>query len=71
MLLKIPQLYNKVFAESTHPLSNKLHAELDKLVMQAYRFKPIDDILENLLQLNGEFAKKASRGEFVLGPQAP
>lgn len=66
----ITQLYNKFFAEPTSQLS-KLHAELDTQVMQAYRFKPTDDILEKLLQLNGELAKKEARGEFVLGPQAP
>ncbi|WP_254568772.1 DNA methyltransferase [Oscillatoria sp. HE19RPO] len=66
----ITQLYNKFFDEPTSQLS-KLHAELDKQVMQAYRFKPTDDILEKLLQLNGELAEKEARGEFVLGPQAP
>jgi hypothetical protein len=66
----ITQLYNKFFDEPTSQLS-KLHAELDKQVMQAYRFKPTDEILEKLLQLNGELAEKEARGEFVLGPQAP
>jgi hypothetical protein len=66
----ITQLYNKFFDEPTSQLS-KLHAELDKQVMQAYRFKPTDEILEKLLQLNGELAEKEARDEFVLGPQAP
>ncbi|MCT7959215.1 N-6 DNA methylase [Laspinema sp. D1] len=66
----ITQLYNKFFNEPTSQLS-KLHAELDKQVMQAYRFKPTDDILEKLLQLNGELAEKEARGDLVLGPQAP
>jgi type II restriction/modification system DNA methylase subunit YeeA len=66
----ITQLYNKFFDEPTSQLP-KLHAELDKQVMQAYHFKPTDDILEKLLQLNGELAEKEARDEFVLGPQAP
>ncbi|MGL5196092.1 MAG: class I SAM-dependent DNA methyltransferase, partial [Chroococcales cyanobacterium] len=66
----ITQLYNKFFDEPTSQLF-KLHTELDKRVMQAYRFKPTDDILENLWQLNRELAEKASRGELVWGPQAP
>ena len=69
MLLKLTQLYNKFFAEPTHQLS-KLHAELDKRVMQVYPCHSTDDSLENLLQLNGELAEKEARSELVLGPPA-
>lgn len=65
----ITQLYNKFFHQPTSQLF-KLHAQLDKLVMQVYRFNETDDILEKLLKLNVELAEKEQRGEFVLGPQA-
>jgi hypothetical protein len=66
----ITQLYNKFFNEPTSQLF-KLHAQLDKLVMQAYGFDLSDDILEKLLELNLELAEKEKRGEAVVGPWAP
>jgi len=66
----ITQLYNQFFHQPTSQLF-KLHAQLDKLVMQVYRFNETDDILEKLLKLNVELAEKEQSGEFVLGPQAP
>lgn len=66
----ITQLYNKFFNEPTSQLF-KLHAQLDKLVMQAYGFNSSDDILEKLLELNLELAEKEKQGEAVIGPWAP
>lgn len=66
----ITQLYNEFFHEPTSQLA-KLHAKLDKLVMQAYGFKDNDDILEKLLELNLELAEKEKNGEPVVGPWAP
>jgi type II restriction/modification system DNA methylase subunit YeeA len=66
----ITQLYNKFFEEPTSQLF-KLHAQLDKQVMQAYGFDASDDILEKLLELNLELAEKEKRGETVVGPWAP
>ena len=39
--------------------------------MQAYQFKPADDILEKLLELNLELAEKEKQGESVVGPWSP
>lgn len=66
----ITKLYNEYFHEPTSQLF-KLHAKLDKLVMQAYGFNDSDDILEKLLALNLELAAKEKRGEPVVGPWAP
>ena len=66
----ITQLYNKFFNEPTSQLF-KLHAQLDKQVIQAYGFDASDDILEKLLELNLELAEKEKRGETVVGPWAP
>lgn len=66
----ITQLYNRFFDEPTSQLF-KLHAQLDRLVMQAYGFDSSDDILEKLLELNLELAEKEKRGEPVVGPWAP
>ena len=66
----ITQLYNEFFDEPASQLA-KLHAKLDKLVMQAYGFKDSDDILEKLLELNLELAEKEKNGEPVVGPWAP
>ncbi|MBE9178160.1 class I SAM-dependent DNA methyltransferase [Oculatella sp. LEGE 06141] len=66
----ITKLYNEYFAEPTSQLY-KLHAKLDRLVMQAYGFSDSDDILEKLLALNLELAEKEKRGESVIGPWAP
>lgn len=66
----ITKLYNEYFAEPTSQLF-KLHARLDRLVMQAYSFTESDDILEKLLMLNTELAEKEKRGEPVVGAWAP
>jgi hypothetical protein len=66
----ITQLYNKFFDEPSSQLY-KLHAKLDQLVMQAYKFSADDDILERLLALNLELAQKEKQGEPVIGPWAP
>ena len=39
--------------------------------MKAYDFKPDDDILSKLLELNLELADKEQRGEKVIGAEAP
>ncbi len=51
----ITKLYNEYFHEPASQLY-KLHAKLDKLVMQIYGFSDSDDLLEKLLQLNQEIA---------------
>ena len=75
----IPKLYNEYFHEPTSQLY-KLHAKLDAIVLQAYRFKPDDDLLEKLLTLNLELAEKEKRGDavpselrsaLIVGPWAP
>ena len=66
----ITALYNAFFDEPSSKL-DQLHAELDKLVMQAYDFKDSDDILEKLLELNLELAEKEKRGEAIIGCWAP
>ena len=66
----ITKLYNEYFHEPTSQLY-KLHAKLDQLVMQAYGFKPDDDLLEKLLTLNLELAEKEKKGEAIVGPWAP
>ncbi len=66
----ITALYNAFFHEPSSKLY-KLHAELDRLVMQAYDFKDSDDILEKLLELNLELAEKEKQGEAIIGLWAP
>lgn len=66
----ITKLYNEYFHEPTSQLY-KLHAKLDKLVLQAYGFTPKDDLLEKLLNLNLELAEKEKNGVAVIGPWAP
>ncbi len=66
----ITTLYNKFFNEPTSQLY-KLHEQLDKLVMQAYNFNLNDDILEKLLGLNLELAKREKEGEKVIGTFDP
>ena len=39
--------------------------------MQAYNFKPDDDILSRLLELNLELAAKEQRGEKVIVVETP
>ena len=66
----ITTLYNKFFDEPTSQL-HKLHAKLDRLVLQAYGFSASDDILEKLLTLNLALAEKEKNGEAIVGPWAP
>lgn len=66
----ITTLYNKFFDEPTSQL-HKLHAKLDRLVLQAYGFAASDDILEKLLTLNLALAEKEKNGEAIVGPWAP
>jgi type II restriction/modification system DNA methylase subunit YeeA len=66
----ITTFYNKFFHEPSSQLY-KLHQQLDKLVMQAYNFKPDDDILEKLLTLNLELAEKEKQGIEIIGPWPP
>ncbi|MCX5962357.1 MAG: N-6 DNA methylase [Cyanobacteria bacterium] len=66
----ITKLYNQYFHEPKSQLF-KLHAQLDKLVLQAYSFTPKDDLLEKLLNLNSELAEKEKNGVAVIGPWAP
>ncbi|MBD2090022.1 hypothetical protein H6F67_09170 [Microcoleus sp. FACHB-1515] len=66
----ITKLYNEYFAESTSQLF-KLHARLDRLVLQAYGFSASDDILEKLLTLNLELAEKEKAGEAIVGCRDP
>ena len=54
----ITTLYNKFFKEETATQLHKLHAKLDKLVMQLYGFSDSDDLLEKLLHLNQAIAKE-------------
>ena len=55
----ITKLYNEYFHEPATQLY-KLHAKLDKQVMQLYGFSEDDDLLEKLLHLNQEIAAKES-----------
>jgi type II restriction/modification system DNA methylase subunit YeeA len=55
----ITKLYNEYFHEPASQLY-KLHAKLDKQVMQIYGFSEDDDLLEKLLHLNQEIAAKES-----------
>ncbi|GAP95041.1 DNA methyltransferase [Leptolyngbya sp. NIES-2104] len=66
----ITKLYNNYFHEPSSRLS-KLHQQLDKLVLQAYGFKPTDNLLDRLLTLNLELARKEKNGETVIGASAP
>ena len=66
----ITKLYNEYFHEPTSQLF-KLHAKLDAIVLQAYGFKPDDDLLEKLLTLNLELAEKERQSEAIVGPWAP
>jgi hypothetical protein len=66
----ITKLYNEYFHEPTSQLY-KLHAKLDQLVLQAYGFKPDEDLLTKLLELNQGLAEKEKQGEAIVGPWAP
>jgi SAM-dependent methyltransferase len=63
----ITRMYNEWFHEPSSELF-KLHAKLDRLVMQAYGFSAEDDILDRLLRLNLELAERERQGEPVVGP---
>lgn len=54
----ITTLYNKFFKEETATQLHKLHAKLDKLVMQLYGFSDNDELLEKLLHLNQAVAQE-------------
>ncbi len=62
----ITKLYNSHFHQEGCNLY-KLHAKLDKLVMQAYGFSEDDDILSKLLELNLELAEREKQGLPVIG----
>jgi hypothetical protein len=66
----ITKLYNEYFHEPASKLY-QLHQQLDNLVAEAYNFKPEDDILAKLLQLNLELADKEQRGEKIIGAESP
>ena len=66
----ITKLYNEYFHEPASKLY-QLHQQLDKLVIQAYKFKASDDILEKLLMLNFELAESEKQGEIVIGAESP
>jgi SAM-dependent methyltransferase len=62
----ITKLYKKYFNQEGCDLY-KLHAKLDKLVMQAYGFSEDDDILSKLLELNLQLAEREKQGLPVIG----
>ncbi len=62
----ITKLYNEYFHEPASQLY-KLHAKLDKLVMEAYGFSENDDLLSKLLELNLELAEREKQGLPVIG----
>jgi hypothetical protein len=62
----ITKLYNEYFHESASQLF-KLHAQLDRLVMEAYGFKTEEDILTKLLALNLELAEREKQGLSIMG----
>ena len=62
----ITKLYNEYFHESASQLF-KLHAQLDRLVMESYSFKKEEDILTKLLALNLELAEKEKQGLSIMG----
>jgi hypothetical protein len=62
----ITKLYNEYFYESASQLF-KLHAQLDRLVMEAYGFTKEEDILTKLLALNLELADQEKQGLSIIG----
>jgi len=62
----ITKLYNEYFHEPASQLY-KLHAKLDKLVMEAYGFSENDDLLSKLLELNLELAEREKQGLPIIG----
>ena len=65
----ITKLYNEYFHEPASQLY-KLHAKLDKLVMEAYGFSENDDLLSKLLELNLELAEREKQGLPVIGARS-
>jgi hypothetical protein len=47
------------------------HLELDEAVLKTYGFSSEENLLERLLQLNQEVAKRIERGEAVTRPGVP
>ncbi|NJN61926.1 MAG: class I SAM-dependent DNA methyltransferase [Coleofasciculaceae cyanobacterium RL_1_1] len=66
----ITALYNQYFNEPSSQLA-KLHQQLDKLVLAAYRFSPNDDPLEKLLELNQHLAHQEQQNQPIIGPWDP
>ena len=66
----ITKLYNAFFEEPSSQLY-KLHAKLNRLVLEAYGFSADDDILAKLLELNLELAERDKQGEAVVGARLP
>ncbi len=62
----ITKLYNEYFHEPASQL-HKLHAKLDKLVMEAYGFSENDDLLSKLLNLNLELSDREKQGLTAIG----
>lgn len=62
----ITKLYNEYFHEPASQL-HKLHAKLDKLVMEAYGFSENDDLLSKLLELNLQLAEREKQGLSIIG----
>jgi hypothetical protein len=70
----ITQLYNRMTEEPGSSVGKqlaKLHQQLDKLVLAAYRFSPNDDPLEKLLELNQHLADRETQNQPIIGPWAP
>jgi hypothetical protein len=65
----ITKLYNEYFHEPASQLY-KLHAKLDKIVMQAYGFSENDDILSKLLELNMQLGDREKQGLPVIGAKS-
>jgi hypothetical protein len=65
----ITKLYNSYFHEPASQLY-KLHAKLDKLVLQAYGFSEDDDILSKLLELNMQLGDREKQGLPVIGAKS-
>jgi hypothetical protein len=66
----ITALYNQYFNEPSSQLA-KLHQQLDKLVLAAYRFHPSDDLLEKLLELNQQLTNQEHQNQPIIGPWNP
>ena len=60
------KLYNEYFKEAASQLY-KLHAKLDRLVLEAYGWKDAEDLLSELLTLNLELAEQEKQGLPIIG----